>query len=148
MSLPYVNIASETLLGGVYMDRRGFVKVLLQGGMYLPFMPIVAAAKPARNVIVQQSAIAGFLYYEGERQFSRLRLDTPLSLLRDAENKYDRDSVAVYFHRHKLDFVPKADNTAVAQMLDRGKRLSARIVRLEQSRSPWERIRFEVVLDG
>ncbi|RME34845.1 MAG: HIRAN protein, partial [Gammaproteobacteria bacterium] len=31
---------------------------------------------------------------------------------------------------------------------DRGAQLSARIVELRQSRDPWQRIRFEVVLDG
>ncbi len=130
------------------MNRRGFIKALFQGAAYAPLAPVALMAMPQRRVIVQQSPVAGFQYYKGEKLFSRLRADTPLRLARDTGNKYDKNAVAVYFRGNKLGFVPRVDNTAVAQMLDRGERLSARIVKLEQSQNPWDRVRFEVVLDG
>ena len=49
---------------------------------------------------------------------------------------------------HKLGYVPRIENHAVSQLLDRGEKLSARIVELKQSRDPWERIRFEVLLEA
>lgn len=130
------------------INRRGFLKAFLQGGAYLPLMPAVVLATPARKIIVQQSPIAGFQYYDGEQVFPRLQVDTPLLLIREQDNIYDKNAVAVHFKQYKLGFVPKADNTAVAQMLDRGESLSARVVELAQSRNPWERMRFEVTLDG
>jgi len=33
-------------------------------------------------------------------------------------------------------------------MMERGEKLSARIVKLEQGKNPWNRIRFEVLLEG
>jgi len=141
-------MAPKPLCGGAYMDRRGFMKRLLQGGACLPLMPAMAMAASPRNVIVQQSPIAGFQYYDGERVFADLWVDSPLSLVREAGNKHDKNAVAVYFKYHKLGFVPRADNTAIAQMLDRGERLSAEIIELEISKNPWERVRFEVVLHG
>lgn len=130
------------------MNRRGFIKALLQGGASLPLVPVVALAAPFREIIVQQSPIAGFQYYAGNEVFSELWVDTPLLLLREHDNTYDKNAVAVYYKQYKLGFVPRADNTAVAQMLDRGERLSAKVVELAMSQDPWQRVRFEVVFDG
>jgi HIRAN domain. len=54
--------------------------------------------------------------------------------------------VRVDWRGRKLGYVPRSQNAAVAWMLDRGERLSARIVALRESRDPWQRIRFEVML--
>lgn len=129
------------------MDRRGFITALLKGGACLPLVPVVSLARPFREVIVQQSPIAGFQYYAGDELFPELWVDTPLLLIREQGNKYDENAVAVHYKQYKLGFVPRADNTAIAQMLDRGERLSAKVVELVMSQNPWERVRFEVVLD-
>jgi len=71
-----------------------------------------------------------------------------LLLLRNQDNPHDANAVAVHYKKYKLGFVPRADNTAVAHMLDRGEHLSARVVELAMSKSPWERVRFEVILNG
>lgn len=154
------------------MDRRGFLKILTQGAAAVPLLPAVAMAAPVRHLLIQQSPIAGFQHYAGEKVFSRLREGMPLRLLREPENRYDKRAVAVYCGDAKLGFVPRIDNAAVShnsagepnctahaarrvkymdmlnEMMDRGERLSARIVKLEQSRNPWDRIRFEVLVDG
>ena len=130
------------------MNRRGFIRALFQGAAYIPLAPFALMATPPRRVIVQQSPVAGFQYHQGENVFHCLRANVPLRLVRETENKYDRGAVAVYFKAHKLGFVPRADNTAIAQMLDNGESLSARIINLEQSKNPWDRIRFEVTLNG
>jgi len=130
------------------MNRRDVIKFLAKGGLCLPLVPSVALATPSRKIIVQESPIAGFQYYAGNKIFPNLWVDTPLLLVRDSANKYDKNAVAVYYKQHQLGFIPRADNTAVAQMLDRGERLSARVVELAMSKNPWERVHFEVRLDG
>ena len=148
MTMQHVMLAPVPFSGGVSMDRRGFIKALIQGGACLSLTPVAALAMPSKQIVVQQSPIAGFQYYAGDELFPELWVDTPLLLLREQDNKYDENAVAVHYKQYKLGFVPKADNTAVAQMLDRGERLSARVVELAMSKNPWERVRFEVVLDG
>lgn len=130
------------------MDRRGFIKALIQGAVCLPLVPVVAIPSPLRRVVIQESPIAGFQYYAGEEAFPELWVNTPLLLERELGNIYDDNAVAVCFKQYKLGFVPRADNTAVAQMLDRGEYLSARVVSLEMTKNPWDRVRFEVVLHG
>ncbi|MDQ6954051.1 MAG: HIRAN domain-containing protein [Mariprofundaceae bacterium] len=148
MTTAYGSLSPILLFGGVGMNRRGFLQVISQGILYLPLVPAAALSMPQRRVIVQQSPVAGFQYHQGEKNFHRLCLGTALHLKREADNKYDKNAVAVFYKDNKLGFVPRADNTAIAQMLERGEQLFTRIVKLEQSKSPWDRVRFEVVLDG
>lgn len=61
-----------------------------------------------------------------------------------SDNPFDSNATRVEWRGRKLGYVPAMENTAVAQMLDRGQTLHARITRLVSSRNPWERIRFEV----
>lgn len=131
------------------MDRRAFFKALMQGALVLPFVPAIGLTKTYKQqVLIQESPIAGFQYYDGDEVFAELWVDTPLLLQRELSNKYDRNAVAIYYKQFKLGFVPKAENTAVAQMLDRGEYLSARVVELTMNKNPWERVRFGVTLDG
>jgi len=130
------------------MDRREFLKSFLHGAAILPFAPSFALATSSKKVLVQESPIAGFQYYDGDEVFPELWVDTPLLLVREQDNKYDVNAVAVHYKQYKLGFVPKADNTAVAQMLDRGEYLSARVVELTMNKNPWERVRFGVMLGG
>jgi hypothetical protein len=73
-----------------------------------------------------------------------LRVGDPLQLVREADNPHDGKAVRVEWRGHFLGYVPRADNEAVARLLDRGTRLEARIARLRASRNPWQRVLFEV----
>ena len=98
----------------------------------------------SRKLLIQDSPMAGFSYYRGESLWQHLHIDDPLHLAREPDNSYDRRAVAVYWRRHKLGFVPRAANTAISQMLDRGAPMQAQISRLDESDNPWNRIRFSV----
>ncbi len=58
---------------------------------------------------------------------------------------HDSNAVAVYFHDDQLGYVPRVENMAMAQMLDRGERLEARISEL-MAEDAWEQVRFTVSL--
>ena len=85
-------------------------------------------------------------YHEGETVWSKLRENDPLQLVREQDNRFDGRTVAVYWQDYKLGYLPKNENTAVAQLLDRGETLDAHIVRLQESRNPWKRILLSVRL--
>ena len=69
-----------------------------------------------------------------------------LSLVRESFNEHDREAVAVYFRNDKLGFVPRTENSTIAQMLDRGERLEATISRVLNDTDPWERVRMSIFL--
>lgn len=101
----------------------------------------------ARNLIlVQHSPVAGFQHHAGEQIWPRAKPGQTLRLKREPDNKHDGRAVAVYWQQHKLGYLPRVENTAVAQMLDRGERLTARIARLEKSADPWKRMSVAVWL--
>lgn len=126
------------------MQRRSFLQALFGG------IGVAAASRHVharRNaVLLQESQVAGFEFYRGEALWPSLRVGRKLSLVREPDNKYDRDAVAVYFRGHQLGYVPQLENRAIAQMLDRGERLEARIVELNEREHPWNRVRMGISL--
>lgn len=125
------------------MSRRLFLQSLstLLGGLV---MPAVVKASQSRFKTLQTSPIAGFQYYQGETLWTQLTINQPLQLVREANNKYDNRAVLVEWQGHKLGYIPKLDNAAVSQLLDRGGKLEAVIAKLQESSNPWERVQVEV----
>lgn len=129
------------------MKRRRFLTALLVPFLLPWINPKARTIPDSRRIEILESPLAGFQYHGGEQVWKRMRTGDPLALVREPDNPYDRQAVALYWKGVKLGYVPRLENTAVAQMLDRGERLSARIVQLRESRDPWERVRFRVFCD-
>ena len=96
------------------------------------------------RMLVQSSPLAGFQYYQGEQLWQEIRVGDTLTLAREPENAYDSYAVRVEWREHKLGYVPRRENQAVAQHMDRGGNVEARVAKLRQHRNPWQRIEFEV----
>jgi len=79
---------------------------------------------------------------------SLFKITAILGLVRESGDRYDAKAVRVDWNGHKLGYVPRIENHAVAQLLDRGVRLTACIEALTASRDPWERVRFAVLMDA
>jgi hypothetical protein len=101
---------------------------------FLGVIGLVASApgkdSPAtrRAICIQISPIAGFQYHNGEAVWGWLRPGQTLDLVRERDNPYDNKAVRADRLGHRLGYVPRTDNHAVAQWLDRGERPTARIV--------------------
>jgi hypothetical protein len=125
------------------MQRRTFFRWLLAGLGAAAATPLVGAGN--RSILIQESPLAGFPFYAGEMILPSLSVGDELRLVREASNVHDSNAVAVYVHDEQLGYVPRVENTAVAQMLDRGERLQARISELSDE-DTWERVRFKISL--
>lgn len=127
------------------MSRRLFLKSLttLISGFTLP---AIAHTKPAQTAwkILQVSPLAGFQYYHGETLWPQFFVGQPLTLVREADNPYDERAVSISWQGHKLGYIPRMDNAAISQLLDRDEKMSALIVGLKKSNNPWDRIMVEV----
>jgi hypothetical protein len=125
------------------MLRRAFLKSLttLVGGIA---MPAVAHASRETWKTLQTSPIAGFQYHQGETLWPQLAVGQPLQLVREPDNRHDNRAVRMDWQGQKLGYLPRLDNAAVSQLLDRGERLEAVIVGLENSSNPWDRVGVEV----
>jgi hypothetical protein len=92
--------------------------------------------------------LAGFQSQAGEEVSPQLATDQQLALAREPDSPFDADVARIDWHEHRRGYLPCAENTAVAQLLDRGESLSARINALRQAADPWQRVGIEVLLDA
>ena len=106
-----------------------------------------AAEDPRIRLLVQSSPLAGFRYGEGGALWPQLREGDPLELVREPQNPHDANAVRVEWQGHKLGYVPRRENAAVAWGLDRGTALRARVSRLAEHPNPARRIEFEVYIE-
>jgi hypothetical protein len=126
------------------MQRKRFCKSLFGGmGVFLGSHPVLA-----HKTVLQRSPVAGFQYHRGQAIWPFMRVGEQVSLVREGINSHDRNAIAVYFRNDKLGYVPQRENAMLAQMLDRGEKLQARISRLLEDENPWRRVQFQVSLDG
>ena len=98
------------------------------------------------GILVQNSPLAGSQYYAAAKVWNEIRVGDRLTLVREADNRHDRNAIRVEWRGHKLGYVPRAENRAAARALDAGERLEARVTRLRDDPDPWRRIEFSVHL--
>lgn len=112
---------------------------------------LMALAAPAcaadARIIVQQSPLAGFQYYEGRDLWAMMRVGDTLQLAREPQNPHDANAVRVLWRNEMLGYIPRRENSDVARQMDHGAPVKARIVQLKEARNPWQRIEFEVYVE-
>lgn len=106
-----------------------------------------AQAEITTRMVLGALPVAGFKYYSGKHLWEGLKIGDALTLLRDADNPHDANAIRIEWHGEMLGFVPRAGNVSVAKLMDKGVKISGRIVHLQPGRSQWQRILFEIVLD-
>ena len=96
------------------------------------------------RMLVQSSPLAGFQYYAGEALWREMHAGDRLTLIREPQNTHDANAVRVEWRGQKLGYLPRAANRAVADAMDAGERVDARIAKLRAQRNPWQRMLVEV----
>ncbi len=119
----------------------GFILICLWALLTLP-----AQADTESHILVQDSPLAGFQYHQGKALWTEMKVGDRLDLIREPENRHDTRAVRVEWRGQKLGYVPRRENADIARLMDKGSSLEARITRLTESRDPWQRVRFEIVL--
>lgn len=111
----------------------------------LALAPCMARAEA--SIIVQQSPLAGFQYYDGKALWNEMKPGDALTLLRERDNPHDANAVRIEWNGSRLGYIPRRENADVARQMDRGAMVKARIVKLTEARNPWQRVLFEVYVD-
>ena len=106
-----------------------------------------AASAQSVRMVLQSSRLAGFGHGEAATVFPELRVGDALALAREPDNRHDPNAVRVEWRGHKLGYVPRHENAALAWGLDRGGSFAARISRLAPDARPSRRIEFEVIAE-
>jgi len=96
--------------------------------------------------ILQTSPVAGFQHYAGNALFPFMQAGDVLTLARDPGNPHDDRAIRVYWHGVQIGHVPRRENIDLTRFMDRGFRVEGRILNLQASRNPWQRMLMEIVL--
>ena len=115
-------------------------------GLLLGLTLAPAAGAESIMILVQSSPLAGSQYHALDAVWTQIRPGDRLTLTREPHNRHDRNAVRVDWNGQKLGYVPRAENRAVAQALDAGEALEARVSAVRDDPDPWRRIEFEVFL--
>jgi len=106
-----------------------------------------AAQAESVRLLVQNSPLAGSQYYAVSAVWPEIRVGDALALIREPDNRHDPRAIRVEWRGHKLGYVPRAENRAVAAAMDAGERLVARVSSLSDNKNPWLRVAFEVFIE-
>ncbi|MFC6171202.1 HIRAN domain-containing protein [Loigolactobacillus jiayinensis] len=108
-----------------------------------PFQP---KYEPSRHLL--DCHIAGFAYYDGLDVIDELNLGKPVTLVAEPDNPTDAEAVAIYYHKHKLGYIPAVKNEFISKLLyfGYGQFLEARIQSMSKETHPERQFRVVIQL--
>lgn len=122
------------------MTRRRFF-------LAAPLLPLaVLAGEPkGKSIRLLSFCAAGVQYHEFAKNPPLAR---SVHLLREPDNRFDANAIALYAQGRKLGYVPKDQNRVLAALMDGKQPLFARIADIAFDAPMWERYRVEVGMES
>lgn len=84
----------------------------------------------AKKLFFKECHLAGAMYHDLDEVFEFLRIGTELELVRDLDNRYDKNAVAVVYHKRcvsdmsdeefLIGYIPRNENEMIAGLLEMG----------------------------
>ena len=99
-----------------------------------------------RQITLQRTTLSGFRHHEAQQLWEALKPSARLTLVREPDNPYDANAVALLWRGRKIGYLPRGENLVVARLLDHKRNLSARIERISEHADRNARIRLEVLM--
>jgi hypothetical protein len=96
------------------------------------------------HLLVQDSPLAGSQFHQLDSVQADIAEGDVLELVRESDNPHDEKAIGVLWRGRMLGYVPRKENRVVANALDRGETLSARVTKIQTHRNPWLRLRFAI----
>lgn len=136
---------SEPPIQPVAATRRHFIGMfvaaatgLCTGGLPRPLRARVSSDR----LPLQDSRIVGSHHYNCDAVLDRLRIGDALRLKHQPQNPHDPRAVEVFWHSHKLGYLPRLGNAASASLLERTHTLTTEIIGLDDPDEEWEPLRL------
>jgi hypothetical protein len=117
---------------------------LLAITFFLGASTAAAADGPSARIVVQQAPLAGFVYYDAQAVWERMKTGDRLTLVREPANPHDKNAIRLEWQGHMLGYVPRRDNVYLSRQMDQGARAEARITALGRLANGKHRISYEI----
>ena len=105
---------------------------------------LAAAQTTTARIVIQDSPLAGFKYYDGRDVWNELRVGEALRLVREPANPHDPNAIRVEWNGRMLGYVPRRDNSHLARQMDQGAAIDARITELKSLRNGRHLLSYEI----
>lgn len=99
------------------------------------------------RILVQSSPLAGSQYYRLEELQGRIKVGDTLELLREPDNRHDKNAVSVRWKGEPLGYLPRKENRSVAKAIDDGETVRATVENMTAETNPWKRLRISVYIE-
>lgn len=84
----------------------------------------------SKKLFFKECHLAGAMYHDLDEVFDYLKIGTELELVRDEDNRYDKNAVAVVYHKKNvaegedeefhIGYIPRNENEMIAGLLEMG----------------------------
>ena len=98
-----------------------------------------------REIHLFDSYVAGTTHLEDTSVLDEIKEGDMLSLQRE-DNKFDSNAVMIILDGKKLGYVPEKDNIIFARLMDAGKMLKAKIIRIQNKGDCFKQISIGIYL--
>lgn len=90
--------------------------------------------------------IKGFQHWDGALVLKYIEVGDQLDLVREADNPYDPQAIAIYFKGTKLGYVPATENDLFSMMMFYGHAdvFETRVLQVDPEADPWEQVRMGI----
>lgn len=112
----------------------------------LSFAAPANPAETAVHMVVRNSPLAGFRYNDGRRVWDEMRVGDALGVVREPENAFDASAIRLEWNGHKIGYVPRNENGALARVLDAGTTIEARIIELAKRRNGRHLVSYDILI--
>lgn len=96
------------------------------------------------RIVVQDSPLAGYQYYDGKALWHEIKPGDMLTLVREPDNPHDASAIRLEWRGRKLGYVPRRDNSDLARQMDRGMAAEARVTALRTRRNGRNLVSYEI----
>ena len=119
---------------------------LLFAGIALFATPSLADTSGTVRILIQSSPLAGSQYYKLDALSQRIKTGDRLELVREPENRHDRNAIRVLWQGEPLGYLPKKENRSVAKAMDDGEPVYGTVEKITTDSDPWKRLRISVFI--
>lgn len=70
--------------------------------------------EPSRHI--DDFHLAGFAYYDGLDVIDELKMGQPVTMVREINNPYDKNAVAIFYKDKKIGYIPESHNEMISTL--------------------------------
>lgn len=103
-------------------------------------------AQAAGKILVHTCPLAGAQFHALGQLHDQIQVGDELRLVRDPQHKHDALAIRVEWQGQMLGYIPRADNPALAAVMDQGHPLTASVATVRNASNPWQRMEIHLYL--